>query len=40
MVELMNETTPIFLSNLNRITQETSPKALLPFAFTSKDLTK
>jgi cytidine deaminase len=40
MVELMNESTPIFLSNLKRVTQETSPKGLLPFAFTSKDLTK
>jgi cytidine deaminase len=40
MIELMNENTPIYLSNLNSIIKETSPMGLLPFAFSSKDLTK
>jgi cytidine deaminase len=40
MVELMNNNTPIYLSNLTRVVKETSPMGLLPFAFSVKDLTK
>jgi cytidine deaminase len=40
MVELMLSNTPIYLSNLTNIIQETSPMGLLPFAFTAKDLSK
>jgi cytidine deaminase len=40
MVELMNNNTPIYLSNLTRVVKETSPMGLLPFAFSGKDLTK
>jgi cytidine deaminase len=40
MMELMNADTPIYLSNLTNNTKETSPIGLLPFAFSSKDLTK
>jgi cytidine deaminase len=40
MMELMNADTPIYLSNLTNNTKETSPMGLLPFAFSSKDLTK
>lgn len=36
--ELMNEDTPIYLSNLKHVVQETSPIGLLPFAFSKKDL--
>jgi cytidine deaminase len=36
--ELMNENTPIYLSNLKHVVQETSPLGLLPFAFSKKDL--
>jgi cytidine deaminase len=40
MVELMNNNTPIYLSNLTRVVKETSPMGLLPFAFSGKDLSK
>jgi cytidine deaminase len=40
MVELMNNNTPIYLSNLTRVIKETSPMGLLPFAFSGKDLNK
>ena len=40
MVELMNPNTPIYLSNLTKKIQETTPKELLPYAFSAKDLTK
>lgn len=39
MHELMDATTPIYLSNLKHEIKETNPEALLPFAFTNKDLT-
>ncbi len=38
MHELMDENTPIYLSNLKKDIKETNPKALLPYAFSSKDL--
>jgi cytidine deaminase len=38
MHELMNANTPIYLSNLKKVIKETTPKELLPFAFSSKDL--
>jgi cytidine deaminase len=40
MQELMDEHTPIYLSNLAHKVIETSPKGLLPYAFSSGDLTK
>jgi cytidine deaminase len=39
MQELMHEHTPIYLSNLDHKILETSPKSLLPYAFSSGNLT-
>ncbi|MGA0875358.1 MAG: cytidine deaminase [Bacilli bacterium] len=38
MHELMNSKTPIYLSNLKQDIKETTPEALLPYAFTAEDL--
>lgn len=40
MHELMMKNTPIYLSNLELKIKETTPEILLPYAFTSEDLTK
>jgi cytidine deaminase len=40
MQELMNPDTPIILTNLKKKIKETTPEALLPFAFAANDLTK